>query len=170
MMSILFSSDPDYYGEDAFEFYMIPMFDFMYEDSWFTNELAIKMIKDIDNCTVISERKIECPIFGDKVPRDFSSGLKMLLLVLFYDNKNGKVYNGAHMGDNCYKWLLEIAKIRDFTVRVCDYIRLDIDAIEGGNSLVTVLNDGINKVVQSNDEYVELMRYWVYETRKRVEV
>lgn len=86
-----------------------------YEDEWITDELSRKMIRAVDNSTVISERVIESPVLGAITPKELSGGVKTLILI---NNCPNKIFNASACGDNCAKWLLEIGKEKDITVNL----------------------------------------------------
>ncbi len=86
-----------------------------YEDDWITDELSRKMIQDVDNSNVISERVIESPVLGAITPKELSGGVKTLILI---NNCPDKIFNASACGDNCAKWLLEIGKEKDITVNL----------------------------------------------------
>ena len=86
-----------------------------YEDEWITDELSRKMIRAVDNSTVISERVIESPVLGAITPKELSGGVKTLILI---NNCPNKIFNASACGDNCAKWLLEMGKDKDITVNL----------------------------------------------------
>ena len=53
-------------------------------------------------------------MLGPISPRELSGGVKTLLLLAF-DN-SGKIFNATACGDNCAKWILEIAENKDLTI------------------------------------------------------
>lgn len=86
-----------------------------YEDDWITDELSRKMIQDVDNSNVISERVIESPVLGAITPKELSGGVKTLILI---NNCPDKIFNASACGDNCAEWLLEMGKNKDITVNL----------------------------------------------------
>jgi hypothetical protein len=69
------------------------------------------MIKDVDKSEVVGPHLIQSPVLGPISPRELSGGVKTLLLLAF-DN-SGKIFNATACGDNCAKWILEIAQNKD---------------------------------------------------------
>ena len=54
-----------YLGDMENAIYHPPVyFDNTYEDEWITNELSIRMIKDIDKSEVVGSHLIESPVLG----------------------------------------------------------------------------------------------------------
>lgn len=91
-------------------------FDNKYEDEWITNPLSIAMIKDIDNSEVVGVHLIQSPVLGPISIKEISGGVKTLILMAF--DKSGKVFNASACGDNCAKWIMNIAKEKDLTVNL----------------------------------------------------
>lgn len=86
-----------------------------FEESWITSELAKQIIKDIDKSEVISGNLINSPVLGPITPTSLAGGTKTLLLIL---NEPEKIFNASTCGDNCAKWILEIAENMDITINL----------------------------------------------------
>ncbi|MDO4805490.1 MAG: DUF4869 domain-containing protein [Lachnospiraceae bacterium] len=97
-------------------YYPPTYFDNQYEDEWITNPLSVDMIKDVDKSVVIGPHLIESPVLGPISVRELSGGVKTLMLMAF--DESGKVFNASACGDNCAKWILEIAKRKDLTINL----------------------------------------------------
>lgn len=108
MLNVIYGNTEDY----VFNTNMY--FDNTYEDSWITSDLSRQIIKDIDKSEVKSSNCIESPYLGQIPPERLSGGTKTLLLIL--NDKTGNLFNASTCGDNCAKWLLQIAKDRDITI------------------------------------------------------
>ena len=89
-------------------------FDYNYKDSWITEDLTKQMIRDIDKSEVLTSSIIDGPI-GAIAPRYLSGGVKGLIM-LAHGYKQDYAYKSTIFGDNCCKWLLEIAKNRDILI------------------------------------------------------
>ena len=87
-------------------------FDTSYEPEWFDDEFVRKIIKDIDNTTVLSGISLYNEVLTGISPVSLSSGSKALI-ILFEENY---IVNGDMLGDNCIGLLLEIAKQKDITI------------------------------------------------------
>ena len=61
-------------------------FDNTYEDEWITDELSVKMIKDIDKSDVIGPHLVQSPILGPISTKELSGGVKTLMLMAFDDS------------------------------------------------------------------------------------
>ena len=88
-------------------------FNSTYQDEWFEDELVREIILSVDRSSVISPHLIESPVFGPIGPKDLSGGTKTLILM--YKDKE-HIFNATNCGDNCAKWILEIAKRGDLTI------------------------------------------------------
>lgn len=86
-----------------------------YEDDWILDDFAKKVIKKIDNSVVVDAQAIKSPVLGMIPPTGLSGGTKTLLLI---KNCPDKVFNASTCGDNCAKFLLELAKSRDITINL----------------------------------------------------
>jgi hypothetical protein len=118
-------------------------FDNVYEDEWIEDDFVKEMIKDVDNSTVINAHIIESPIFGAITPKELSGGVKVLILMLKDDSF---VYNLSNCGNNCAKWVLQIAQEKDLEVYLQHIIRFE------GEFEIKIMNT--NKIVHNPREYV----------------
>lgn len=121
-------------------------FDNSYEDEWITSELTKKIIKDVDKSEVISANCIQSPVLGPITPRTLSGGTKTLILMLHDDSR---IFNASMCGDNCAKWILEIAKTKDLTVN----LRHTMNFGKGNNFEIKILNSG--RIVHNMKEYLD---------------
>ena len=90
-------------------------FKYDYEDEWIVDPFVKKMILDVDKSSVMDSGVIDSPVSGKIPPVGLSGGVKTLILVKF---EKDKVFNASTCGDNCAKWLLEIAKEEDRTINL----------------------------------------------------
>ena len=90
-------------------------FKYDYEDEWIVDPFVKEMILDVDKSTVMDSGVIDSPVSGKIPPVGLSGGVKTLILVKF---EKDKVFNASTCGDNCAKWLLEIAKEEDRTINL----------------------------------------------------
>ncbi|WP_455720504.1 DUF4869 domain-containing protein [Agathobacter sp.] len=126
-----------------------------YEAEWIESDLAKKMIKDVDDSDVLGGECIQSPVLGQIPPERLSGGVKTLLLIL---NKPDKIFNASTCGDNCAKWILEIAKTQDITINLRHMMnfgienRFDIKVQNGGESvhsmkeLIPIANRYLNEM------------------------
>jgi len=135
-----------YFGSCEKEIYNpVVYFKNQYEDEWIVDDLSKSMILDVDSSKVIGANAIESPVLGIISPERLSGGVQTLILMAF-DN-SGKIFNASAGGDNCAKWILEIAKRKDLTIslhNIMDFENLEIEA--------KILNDG--RMVHSYKEYL----------------
>lgn len=82
-------------------------FDNTYLDSWLMDDYSKRMIKSIDRATILSPNAVESKALGVIPVTQISGGLKTLLLL---QHDHSKIFNVTTCGDNCAKWVLDIAK------------------------------------------------------------
>ncbi len=90
-------------------------FKYNYEDEWFEDDFVKMMVQDVDGSTVISAHSIDSPVLGIIAPERLSGGVKALIIMY---KEPDLIVNASACGDNCAKWILEIGKKQDITVRL----------------------------------------------------
>ena len=128
-----------------------------YEPEWLESELAKKMIKDVDNSDVLSGECINSPVLGQIPPERLSGGVKTLLLML---NESDKIFNASTCGDNCAKWILEIAKQKDLTINLRHMMSFGRDTafeirVENGGEIV----HSMRELVPIANQYLNEMEH-----------
>lgn len=135
-----------YFGNNENAIYDTPLyFDNTYDDSWFVSDLVKRIIKDVDKSDVLSANCIQSPVLGQITPSKLSGGTKTLLLMLYDDSH---VFNASMCGDNCAKWILEIAKTKNLTINLLHTMNFNTVSFEA-----RILNDG--NVIHNVDEYLD---------------
>lgn len=138
-----------YLGDYKDEIYNPPLYFInQYEDEWLTTDLAKKMIKDVDKSEVVGPHLIQSPVLGPISPRELSGGVKTLLLLAF--DESGKVFNATACGDNCAKWILEIAKNKDLTISLHYSMNFG-----DGEYAIKILNNGV--IVHNQEEWLDVV-------------
>lgn len=96
-----------------------------YLDSWLTEELSVRMIKDVDRAAVLSAKAVDSKALGVIPVTGLSGGVKTLMLI---DHEPGKIFNASACGDNCAKWILEIARRHreDITINLHHIMDFDV--------------------------------------------
>lgn len=61
---------------------------------------------------------IESPVLGPISTKELSGGVKTLTLMLMAFDESGRIFNASACGDNCAKWILQIAEKRDLTINL----------------------------------------------------
>ena len=122
-------------------------FDNTYLDEWITDPRTVEMVRDVDRSEVISARAIDSPFLGSISVKELSGGVKTLILMLF--DESGKIFNASACGDNCAKWICEIARGKDLTINL--HHVMDFSACEGFEAYI--VNAG--KTVRSFEEYLD---------------
>lgn len=136
-----------YFGSCEGEIYNPPVyFKNQYEDAWITDELTKQMVRDIDKSEVIGPHIIDSPVLGGISPERLSGGVQTMILMAFDDT--GRIFNASAGGDNCAKWILEIAQRKDLTItlhNIMSFRGLPIEA--------EIVNDG--RFVHNYTEYLD---------------
>lgn len=109
MLNIYFGDMPEAIYNTAVYFKNV------YKDQWITNEYSRRMIKDVDRSDVVSASVIQSPVLGSITPLQLSGGVKTLMLIKF-DRQH--VFNASTCGDNCAKWILDMAKERKVVINL----------------------------------------------------
>lgn len=81
----------------------------------FEDELVKEMVLDVDSSVVESAHAISSPILGVIAPERLSGGVKALIIMY---KEPELIVNASACGNNCAKWILEIGKKQDITVRL----------------------------------------------------
>ncbi len=109
MLNIIFGDCPDaIYNTSVY-------FNNTYEDDWLTDEFARKVIKAIDKSEVVNSRAVSSPVLGIIPTEKIAGGTKTLLLI---KNKPDMIFNASTCGDNCARYILEIAESTDITINL----------------------------------------------------
>jgi phosphatidate phosphatase APP1 len=123
-----------------------------YDKMWVTDPFAKKVIADIDDSTVIAPDVIQNDIFGAFNSTELSAGVKTLLLI---HNQPNRIFNISNCGDNCAKYLLELAENKD--IKVCLHHVMDF----GQSFAVKVVNDKRRKVITDPIEFLMLANQYL---------
>lgn len=86
-----------------------------YEEEWLEDNFAKAVIKGVDKSKVLDKHLILSPVLGMIPPLMLSGGTKTLLLI---KNCPDQIFNASTCGDNCAKYILQIAKKRDVTINL----------------------------------------------------
>jgi len=121
-----------------------------YQDEWLCDDFAKKVIKGVDKSEVLDTHLIKSPVLGLIPPTLLSGGTKTLLLV---KNCPDLVFNASTCGDNCAKYILEIARKQDVTINLRHIMRF------GKKLHAKILNDGV--IVESMAELVPIAGKYV---------
>ena len=124
-----------YFGDTPSAIYnTVIYFKNAYEDSWLLDGFASKVIKKVDSSDVLDAQAIRSPVLGIIPPTALSGGVKTLLLM---KNCPNEVFNASTCGDNCARFILELAKEKDVTINlrhIMDFGKASFTA--------KILNDG----------------------------
>lgn len=111
-------------------------FDNVYETKWFSTDFAKKVLHEVDKAELTDDGVIRSYCFGVIPPERISGGVKTLLLM---KNCKDEIFNASACGDNCAKFILEIAQEDDITINLrhlMDFGDVELDAY--------VINSGVH--------------------------
>jgi len=129
MLNVYFGDMPDAIYNTALYFRNV------YQDAWITDSMSREIILDVDKSTVVSANLIESPVLGPITPVMLSGGVKTLLLIK-HDKK--QVFNASTCGDNCAKWILQLAEKRKLVINLHHVMDFGPDDFK-----IKVLNSGV---------------------------
>lgn len=115
MLNIIFSRGGKDIDNKNYVFSPDTYFKYNYENEWFEDDFVKKMVLDVDRSKVISAYSIDSPVFGVIAPERLSGGVKALIVMY---KEPDLIVNASTCGDNCAKWILEIGRRQDITVRL----------------------------------------------------
>lgn len=115
MLNVIFNRGSKDIEDVNYVFSPDTYFKYNYEDEWLTDEFVKTMILDVDGSTVESAHAIVSPILGVIAPERLSGGVKALIIMY---KEPDLIVNASACGDNCAKWILEIGKRQDITIRL----------------------------------------------------
>ena len=142
-----------YFGSCENEIYNTEMFyENQYDKNWVMDEFAQRVIKDIDDSEVIGPDVIRNDIFGTFGSNELSAGVKTLLLIR---NMPGRIFNISNCGDNCARYILELAKERDIKVTLHHVMDFG-EAFE-----LKVINERRRKIITDQREYLMLAHHYL---------
>jgi hypothetical protein len=124
-------------------------FDHWHEDSWLLSDFAKRVVKEVDKSEIIGPHLIESQVLGPIPPATLSGGAKALLTI--YNLHDKWKYSSLMLGDNCTKFLLEIAGDKDVTVVLEHPIRLPKDMTD------TVYFSSIDIYVDNYSDFMHTM-------------
>ena len=142
------------YGElerDNYIFDPDTFFNHQSEEQWFEDELTKEMVRDVDQSEIIGPHLVQSPFLGAIPPEKLSGGVKTLILIA---NDHNHIFNASACGDNCAKWLLEIAKDRKVVINLRHLMDFGSDDFK-----IKILNNGViaknmHDIVLNAGEYV----------------
>ena len=141
------------FGACKNEVYNTEMFyENQYDKNWVMDEFAKRVIADIDDSAVLEPDVIQNDIFGTFGSKDLSAGVKTLLLIR---NLPNRIFNISNCGDNCAKYILELASERD--IKVTLHHAMDF----GDDFELKVINEGRRKIISDKKDYLLLAHHYL---------
>ena len=127
-------------------------FDNRYEDEWIKTPLTKAMVKDVDNSEIVDVHLVQSPVLGPISLKELSGGVKTLILMA-YDN-SGRIFNASACGDNCAKWILQIAQKKDLTINLRHIMDFGEDDFEAQIVNTGTIIHNMREFVNVAGEYV----------------
>ena len=130
-------------------------FDMNYKKSWILSDFSRRVIKGIDKSEVLGNKVISSPVLGLIPPMMLSGGTKTLIMLKFTNFK----MKLSGMGDNCFKFLKEVADEKDIIMCTRTYRSLFLD---GDFEQIRIINSGqiVTNPLEMLHEYVEVTKNW----------
>lgn len=96
-----------------------------FKPEWLESDLAKRMVLDVDKSKVIAPYCIESPVLGQISPFMLSGGVQNLLMMLNFPEDLNIEFWGQACGENCEKWIYEIAKTKNIVLRLTNMMTFD---------------------------------------------
>lgn len=146
MLKIFFGKHPDeIYNTEVY-------YANQYDKNWVMDPFAKKVVADIDSSIVVAPDMIQNDVFGTFGSTELSAGVKTLLLI---QNQPKRIFNISNCGDNCAKYLLELADKRD--IKVCLHHVMHFEEPFS----IKVINERRRKVISDPMEYLMLATHYL---------
>lgn len=116
MLIIVTGDYRDFESDSHFYYHLGNYFQAMYEDAWFLDSFAERVIKDVDHVD-LEGRGVDA-LWANRIPPDRISGGSQTLLCLRHTNIWTSL---SRMGENCYKFLQELAQQKNIRVAATTY-------------------------------------------------
>lgn len=120
-------------------------FNNVYLDSWLEDPLDQRMIRAVDRGEVMGPNAVNTKALGVIPPTKLSGGVKTLMLMHHVEDQ---IFNASNCGDNCARWILEIARHQELTIQL-----LHIMDFGDRRMQAEILNN--HQIVNSMDELAE---------------
>lgn len=123
-----------YFGDMPEAIYNAPnYFNNVYLDEWLEEDLNRRMIRKVDQGEVLGPNAVNTKALGVIPPTKLSGGVRTLILIHMMPER---VFNASNCGDNCARWILEIARRQDITINLRHIMNFDSKRLH-----IHVLND-----------------------------
>ena len=129
----------------------------LFDYSLLSTPLCRRIIKHIDNCTVIKGNRIKSTVFGKIPPEKLSGGCKNVLLALSGDY----IHYSIKLGDNCFEpltWIIEEYPEKDIYIRCVNLMPIGTNLYKKNifysieeNRLIRDYHDALDLMYRYND-------------------
>ena len=121
---------------------------------WFEDHFVRRIIREVDHAEVIRGFVLENDE-GEAIPPEYlSTGAKTAICVYEFADM---IFNATQMGDNAFKFVIELSRKRDITILV--YRDLPYNGLRG----ISLYKDYEKAEYADADEFYELMDEWLKE-------
>lgn len=121
-----------------------------FQPEWMQDDFAKRVIRSVDKSQVLDDYLVKSPVLGLIPPTMLSGGTKTLLLI---KNNPNMVFNASTCGDNCARFILELAKNQDVTINLRHIMHF------GKRFRAHILNDDVT--VESMEQMILLAAKYV---------
>lgn len=122
---------------------------------WFEDDFVKRFLKEIDGSEVLFDEALKNR-FGKGISTEqISTGCKTLCCIYYNDDKD-IVFYGTAMGDNCYKFVMEMARNKDISLFFEHYPEIESKYFEEG---LVAMNDKILSEYDFEDAYCDWVGY-----------
>lgn len=157
MLTLVAGDYRDFDSEPGFCYHLGSYFDAMYEDEWFLDDFAQRLLKDVDRID-LNGRGVAA-LWDLHIPPEWIAGGTKTLLCLKHTDRWTSL---TRMGENCYKYLQEIAQHKDIRLAVtgpCFFSEEDLKYgpvfFERSQKLVYTCDDFAHEMILEVHEYVK---------------
>lgn len=128
-----------------------------FKPEWLESDLAKRMVLDVDKSRVIAPYCIESPVLGQISPFMLSGGVQNLLMMLNFPEDLNIEFWGQACGENCEKWIYEIAENKNLTIRLSNMMTFN-DIGKFNIPVIVHTEDGQSIQVKDSEEltYIEI--------------
>lgn len=121
-----------------------------YSDDWLETDLARRLISEVDHVELSSDKTVRQSLWERYLrPEDLCGGTKAILVIA----NTPFLISMLMMGENCYKYLFEVAKYQDKRVGLTSYCLPEDSDFSGTVALLENTGDLIRNSAEFDDAY-----------------
>ena len=117
MLNLYYHYQEDSYNKKKILYKVDLYFKLAYKKDWMNDPMVKQIVLDIDNTDIIKDGLLNSRVFKKFIsPTELSTGSKMLILMLKDDSLSDSYFLSDRLGENCFKWVFVISKLRDINL------------------------------------------------------